>query len=134
MSTEKTLEVLLSRMENFITTKTVVGDPLQVGDVILMPIVDVSFGLGAAGADTGSDGKTLGGNGGCLGAKIVPSAILVVQNGAVQLVNVKNQDSVNKLIDMVPGVLSKLNFGSMFNKKDSTQNEKTEFETEVYTE
>ena len=35
-------------MENFITTKTVVGEPIKVSnDTVILPLVDVSFGVGA---------------------------------------------------------------------------------------
>jgi len=61
----------------------------------------VTFGAGAG-------ETTKGGSGGGIGGKISPSAVLVVVNDTVQLVNVKNQESVNKLIDLVPGVLAKL--------------------------
>ena len=120
------LKTLFEKMENFVSTKTVVGEPSQVGDVIIVPLVDVSFGV-AAGVSEGEknenkDKKDITGGG--LGAKITPSAVLVITNGNVQLVNVKNQDSLNKLIDMVPGVLSKINFGS-FGKSKETSAEPT---------
>ena len=34
-------------MDSFITTKTVVGDAIHIGDTIILPLVDVSFGVGA---------------------------------------------------------------------------------------
>ena len=48
--------------------------------------------------------------------------MLVVQNGSVQLVDVKNQNSINKLIDMVPGVVSKFNLSSFFKKDETEEN------------
>jgi len=116
------LESLFEKLEGFITTKTVVGEPVTIGEVIIVPLIDVSFGVGAgAGDNTGSEKSDKGNkemSAGGLGAKITPSAALVITNGTVQLVNVKNQESVNKLIDLVPGILSKLNLGSFFNKKN----------------
>ncbi|MFI3231492.1 MAG: GerW family sporulation protein [bacterium] len=112
------LEVLFNKMEGFISSKTVVGEPINIGDVIIVPLVDVSVAVGAGnGANSGNDGKD-GKAGGGLGAKMTPAAMLVVQNGSVQLVDVKNQNSVNKIIDMVPGVVSKLNLGSLFSDSD----------------
>ena len=110
------LETLFNKMENFISTKTVVGEPVNIGDVIIIPLVDVVFGVGAGSADAAKDKEENKGAGG-LGAKLSPSAVLVVQNGTVQLVNVKNQNGVNKLIDMIPGVVSKFDF--VFKGKDS---------------
>ena len=107
------LEILFSKMEGVISSKTVVGEPINIGDVIIVPLVDISVGVGAG-------AKSNENSGGGLGAKLSPSAMLVVQNGSVQLVDVKNQNSVNKLIDMVPGVVSKFNLSSFF-KKDSVE-------------
>ena len=39
--------------------------------------------------------------------KMSPSAVLVIQNGATKLVNIKNQDTVTKILDMVPDVIDK---------------------------
>jgi len=115
-SLSSSLEILFGKMEGFVSTKTVVGDPVNIGGVIIVPLVEVAFGVGAGANDSGPDkGRELSAGG--LGAKITPSAVLVIMDNTVQLVNVKDQDSVNKLIDMVPGVLSKLDLGSLFGKK-----------------
>ncbi|MGL4345477.1 MAG: GerW family sporulation protein [Cellulosilyticaceae bacterium] len=113
------LQVLLEQLEHFITTKTVVGEPIHIGETILVPLVDVSFGV-AAGAAAASkvrekksekekniDGDSDAGAGG-LGARITPSAMLVITNGTTQLINIKSQDSLTKLIDMAPGLISNI--------------------------
>ncbi len=41
------IESLMKGMNAVIGTKTVVGDATQVGDTIILPLVDVSFGVGA---------------------------------------------------------------------------------------
>lgn len=128
------LEVLFSKMENFISTKTVVGEAVTIGDAIIIPLVDVVFGVGAGSCDSTQDKNNKEQGGGGLGGKITPSAVIIIQNGAIQLVNVKNQNSVNKLIDMIPGVMSKLNFENGFMKKDKTDSankNKTEDEKEI---
>ena len=98
-----TVESLFKGMDSFITTKTVVGDAIHIGDTIILPLVDVSFGV-AAGAF--SQEKKNNGAGG-MGGKIQPSSVLVIQNGITKLVNVKNQDSITKILDMVPDVVYK---------------------------
>lgn len=92
------LESLFRGMDSFLTSKTVVGDAITVGDTIILPLVDVSFGVGAG--TSSADKKNNGGGG--MGGKITPSAILVIQNGHTRLVNIKNQDTVTKILDMVP--------------------------------
>ena len=97
-SFNNTVESLFKGMDSFITTKTVVGDAIHIGDTIILPLVDVSFGV-AAGAF--SQEKKNNGAGG-MGGKINPSAVLVIQNGVTKLVNIKNQDGMTKILDMVP--------------------------------
>ena len=104
---EKTVESLFKGMDSFITTKTVVGDAIHIGDTIILPLVDVSFGVGA-GAFSGEK-KNNGGGG--MGGKIAPSSILVIQNGTTKLVNVKNQDGLTKILDMVPDIVNKFTAG-----------------------
>ena len=106
-SFNNTVESLFKGMDSFITTKTVVGDAVHIGDTIILPLVDVSFGV-AAGAF--SQEKKNNGAGG-LGGKINPSAVLVIQNGVTKLVNIKNQDSMTKILDMVPDFVNKFTAG-----------------------
>ena len=109
------LKMVFSKMEDYISTKTVVGEAVHIGDVILVPLVDVVVGMATGISSKSTDS---GNGGGGLGAKMSPSAVIVIINGTVQLVNVKNQESMGKIIDMVPGILSKLGLSSLFNKKE----------------
>ena len=106
-SFNNTVESLFKGMDSFITTKTVVGDAIHIGDTIILPLVDVSFGV-AAGAF--SQEKNNNGAGG-MGGKINPSAVLVIQNGQTKLVNIKNQDGMTKILDMVPDIVNKFTSG-----------------------
>ena len=90
-------------MDNFITTKTVVGEAVKVGDTIILPLVDVTCGM-AAGAFA-QTAKNSGAGG--MSAKMSPSAVLVIQNGVTKLVNIKHQDAVTKVLDMVPDFVNK---------------------------
>ncbi|MCR5626443.1 MAG: GerW family sporulation protein [Lachnospiraceae bacterium] len=97
------LDKMMKGMGSFLSTKTVVGDPIQFGETIILPLVDVSFGMGAG---TGVDDKSNKGGGG-IGGKMTPSAVLVISKGGTKLVNVKNQDSVTKILDMVPDLINR---------------------------
>lgn len=98
-----TVASLFQGMDKFLTTKTVVGDPTTIGDTIILPLVDVSFGV-AAGAFA-SEQKNNGAGG--LGGKMTASAVLVIKDGQIRLVNVKNQDTVTKVLDMVPDLIDR---------------------------
>jgi uncharacterized spore protein YtfJ len=95
----ETVASLFKGMDSFLSAKTV-----HVNDTIILPLVDVSFGVGA-GAFAGDKKNNAGGG---MGGKMSPSAVLVIQNGATKLVNIKNQDTVTKILDMVPDVVDRI--------------------------
>lgn len=98
-----TVGSLFQGMDKFLSTKTVVGEPTTIGDTIILPLVDVSFGV-AAGAFSGEQ-KNNGAGG--MGGKMTASAVLVIKDGQIRLVNVKNQDTVTKVLDMVPDLIDR---------------------------
>lgn len=99
------VESLLRGMDTVLSTKTVVGEATQIGDTIILPLVDVSFGIGA-GAGSNSQKNSANGAGG-MGGKMTPSAVLVIKDGYTKLVNIKNQDAVTKVLDMIPDIMEK---------------------------
>lgn len=102
-----TVDALFQGMNGIVSSKTVVGDAIHIGDTIILPLIDVSFGVGA-GAFNG-DKKEKGAGG--LGGKMTPCAVLVIQNGKTKLVNIKNQDTMTKILDMIPDAIDKFSSG-----------------------
>lgn len=101
------MESLMKGAETVFTTKTVVGEATKVDDTIIIPLVDVSFGFGAGSTcGAGKDTRKNGGAGGMSG-KMSPSAVLLIKNGQTKLVNIKNQDGVTKILDMIPDLVDK---------------------------
>ena len=98
-----TVAALFQGMDGVVSSKTVVGDAIHVGDITIVPLIDVSFGLGAGALS--EEKKEKGGGG--LGGKMSPSAVLVIQDGKTRLVNIKNQDTITKILDMVPDVIDR---------------------------
>lgn len=115
---KNTVNTLFDGMEGFLTSKTVVGEPVEVGGATIIPLVDVSFGVGA-GANEGD--KKAANAGGGIGGKMSPSAVLVIADGTTKLVSVKNQDSFSKIMDMVPDMINK--FAGKAGKKDKETGE-----------
>ena len=99
------VESLLKGMDTALSTKTVVGQPTQVGDIIIVPLVDVSFGFGAG--SSSNDTNNAASAGGGLGGKMTPNAVLVIKNGTAKMVSVKSPDNMGKLIDMLPELVEK---------------------------
>lgn len=117
------VESLLKGMDSFLSTKTVVGEATKIGDVIILPLVDVSFGVGAGASSNGAKN----GGGGGLSGKMSPSAVLVIKpDGSTKLVNVKNQDTLTKVLDMIPDVVDK------FTKKNKDELKDSEIEEAAF--
>jgi uncharacterized spore protein YtfJ len=62
--------------------------------------------VGAGAGNDSQKGSSSGAGG--LGGKMTPSAVLVIKDGSTKLVNVKNQDTVTKIIDMIPDLVDKV--------------------------
>ena len=99
-----TVESLMKGMDGLVSSKTVVGDAVRVDNITILPLIDVSFGIGAGSNLSDKKDKGMGG----VGGKITPSAVLVIKDGTTRLANIKNQDTITKLFDLVPEVLDKI--------------------------
>ena len=100
------VDVLFHKVDDLVSTKTVVGDAIVVGDMTLLPLIDVAVGAGVGAKESANAA-------GGMGARITPSAIL-----------------------MIRPVVNKLNFGAVFsgrNKKERAQ-EEVKFEEETIIE
>lgn len=98
-----TVEALFHGMDGVVSSKTVVGEAIHIDETIILPLVDVSFAVGAGAFNAEKKERGAGG----IGGKMTPCAVLVIQNGHTRLVNIKNQDTITKILDMVPDVIDK---------------------------
>ena len=121
-SARDNIDAIFSNLEKFIKTETVIGEPITIGEVTLVPIISVMFGCGA-GSGTGSDNKGMNGNGagGGGGARISPNGIVVIKDGEVSMLPVKSKSNLEALVNMVPEIVSKINI-----KKDTDEKEEEE--------
>ena len=103
------VDALFQGMDHLVATKTVVGDAVKVDDAIILPLMDVTCGMAAGTFAENAKNKGAGG----MSAKLSPSAVLVIQNGSTRLVNIKNQNTVNKMLDMVPDLVNRFTNGKM---------------------
>ena len=114
--------ILFERLEKFLRTETVVGEPIQVGNITMMPIISVSFGL-AAGEGSGKDNKQNdgSGSGGGVGCKITPNAMLVIKNDEVSVVPLTNRGSLERIVEMVPDIIAKMDGCKARNPEDGAE-------------
>ena len=93
-----TVETLISGMDGFLSSKTVVGNPVTIQDTIIIPLIDVSFGIGCG--SFGGNGQEKGAGG--MGGRMTPSSVLVIHDGTTRLINIATHTGMDKLLDLVP--------------------------------
>ena len=111
------VQSLFDGLGSVLSTKTVVGEPVTVGDTTIIPLVDVHFGMGAGSASTDAKNKSTAGGG--MGVAMDPCAVRVIRGDVVRVIPVESsQSAFAKLIDMVPDIMNR------FTKGDPMQDEK----------
>ena len=124
--TQNVLETMYNKLDKFLKTETVIGEPMELGEIKLIPIVTASFGMGGGiGEENKESGKSEGGGGG-LGCRISPDAILVIKGSEVELVNLDGKGSLDKLFEVMPELIGKVGGmakGSKGEKDDDSESE-----------
>ena len=125
-----TMETLFAGLDSFLTSKTVVGEAVQVGDHLMIPLSDVSFGVGAGAIA----GNTKNNGGGGMGAKIVPNSILMIsKDGSVRVTSLKEkQDLVSRIVDMAPDLINR--FTNKEKAEDASAGDAAHIDPQVFEE
>lgn len=113
------IEGALTSIQGMIDTKSVVGEPITAQDgTIIVPVSKVAFGVGGGGSDlskNNGENTFAGGIGG--GASVQAEAFLVINSSNVRLIPMNSSSSaLDKLVDMLPGAIDKVN-GFIANRK-----------------
>ena len=104
-SVESLIERVLGELHRIVQTETVIGQPVQSGDLTIIPVSKISFGFGAGG---GQEGKGQSGTGG--GASVEPIAFLIVDAaGKVQIMTLTDKEvGWGQLVSLVPEAVDKI--------------------------
>ncbi len=103
----ETIETLLKKAEDIAKSKTIIGDPLQIGEVTIIPISKISIGFGVGGGN--SNKKEANGQGAGGGINIQPVAIISIYKSSSKLLMLGAKDqTVDKILDLVPNILDRL--------------------------
>ena len=114
------IESVLSKIGEVVDVNTVIGEPIAIGDVTLIPFSKVAVGLASGGTEFGgknprADGKAYfaGGNG--AGVTMTPLGFIAVENGVARVIELGNpatyyapKDPVNRVLDGINGVIDKV--------------------------
>ncbi len=102
------IKTLFENLEKVLTTKTVFGDAITIGDTTIIPVIDIRFGLGTCGGAGDAPDKGMGsGYGGGTGGCVTASAVIVVKGEHVQVMQIKESTNMGKLVDLIPDIVDK---------------------------
>ena len=116
------MDTTMEKIKEMIDVNTIIGEPITSPDgTLIIPVSKVSYGFAAGGSDlpTKKENKDCFGGGSGAGVTIQPVAFLTVYQGDVRLVSVdRDEGTADKLVNMIPDVLKKVN--GVF-KKDKSE-------------
>lgn len=133
------MKTAMENIKEMVDVNTIVGDPVETKDgSVILPVSKVGFGFAAGGSefppansgsasgngfDEGEKGLPFGGGSGG-GVSITPIAFLIVSSSGVKLLNLDRSTHLyDRLIDLAPGVVEKLQ--EMTKRKDKKETHAT---------
>lgn len=122
------LDTIMGHVEKLATTKTIMGDPVKIGDKTVIPVMKVMVGFGAGGGEGEVPGKeekkaTAGsGGGGGGGLSIAPSAFIIIDGDKISIHGPKPK-TFEHLFEQVPDVVEKITeaVGKKVKKEDKKE-------------
>lgn len=103
------LESIISKIVETVDTKTVVGDPMEIGGLTLIPVMNAYFGFGGGGGEGGNASKDQGsGSGGGGGARLKVTGMLVLKDGDISFLPTGKGGAIDKILDSIPDLIDKV--------------------------
>lgn len=103
------MDTTMDKLRSMVDADIITGTPIVVGDITLIPVSKVAFGLATGGSDFPSkSGNQLFGGGGGAGVTVSPIAFIAISNGNVKMLPVYNElTTVEKAVSMAPEIIDK---------------------------
>ena len=109
---ESLVKTTLAEIEKVLTTKTVVGDAVNVEGVTIIPLISAGFGFGAGAGSGEMKGKEKGGGAGggsAGGAGVKPVAIIVIDKDGVRIESIMGgvATAIEKMGEAIPRMVER---------------------------
>lgn len=125
------MSTTMEKIKTMMDSNTIIGEPIQTGDVTLIPVSRLSFGFAGGGSDfvtknqkPGMD-NTFGGGSGA-SAKLEPVAFVIIRGESVKLLPVAlpPATTADRIIETVPEVVDKVTAFIEKQQEKKAQNER----------
>ena len=109
---ENLVKTTLGEIEKVLSTKTVVGEPMTIEGITLIPLISAGFGFGAGGGSGKGEAKQKGegtGSGTGGGAWVKPVAVVIVTKEGVKIEPIMGSfaSAIEKLGETIPQTIEK---------------------------
>ena len=129
MPIDELIKTMMQEFRQMVKTETVVGEPVDVGGTVIVPVSKISFGFGAGGGKKAAKGG--GGSGTAGGGSVEPVAFIVIRDGKAQLMALQEKEiSFTSLLEFAPDVLKKIKEFKEKRDKKQGDGDKTNAEDE----
>ncbi len=108
------LETTIAKIREMVDVNSVIGEPITVDGITIIPVSRISVGVGGGGSDyvskhaNNQENPFGGGAGG--GVKVTPIAFLIVKDGLVRMLPVATpaNTTTDRLVEQIPDVLDRI--------------------------
>ena len=114
------MDVTMDKLRALVDADVITGTPIEVGNITLIPVSRVSFGMATGGSDFPSKNGQLFGGGGGAGVTVVPIAFMAICGDNVKMMPVYNEvSSLEKAMTLAPEIIEKAK--ELFPKKQNKE-------------
>lgn len=112
------MDTTMDKLKAMVDANIITGTPMEFGDITLVPVCRVAFGVATGGSDFPSKtGAQLFGGGGGAGVTVSPIAFMAISNGNVKMIPIYNElTTLEKAVTMAPEIIEKVK--ELFPKKE----------------
>jgi len=120
---KETLSSIITELKEIASTKTVIGEPLTLGNKMVVPVSRIMVGFGVGGGE-GEETDKRGGfaGGGAGGARIEPTGFIIIDEDKISFLPTK-PGRFEGFIDSIPAIVEKFK-GSKSDKKNTAKDSK----------
>lgn len=115
------MDTTLQKIREMVDASTVIGEPINSGSSVIIPVSRISYGFASGGSDLPNkqQSECFGGAGGA-GVSVTPVAFIVIANGDVKLLQLDaGRNTADKALDLIPELIDKVREG--FSKKEPSE-------------
>ena len=105
------IEATINQIKNVVDVSTIIGQPIVVGEVTILPVSKVTYGFASGGSDLpNKTNKELFAGGGGAGVTMQPLAFLIVSERGVRILEIssKYNNGLDRALTMAPDLIDKV--------------------------